>query len=277
MTAVFDTVADEWTYQSPASEVTEATCRHSVGRARTHLEMAANEVVWQISNRAWEHLGYASWDEMREAEYGGVAVMVPRGDRPELVGQLRALGMTQQSIADTIGVTEGTVRNDLNRNSAIQTPATVTNARGQERPASYAPRTSEPAEPVDAADLVDEDGPELDEHLADLNARAHLSVIEATVVEPAPLEATPVPAPRSLDEEAAIRDNQQREVEAFGIALVTLQGLLTEAHRLRVHEAWDNHPEGASPYNRALHVPETMHRLADVLHTYATEREQRHA
>lgn len=50
---------------------------------------AAEEVVWQIENKAWEALGYPDWEAMRQAEYRGAAVIVPRADRPELVARLR--------------------------------------------------------------------------------------------------------------------------------------------------------------------------------------------
>lgn len=86
--------------------------RRSVERARTNLEKAAKEIIWQIEHRAWEVLGYASWDEMRQAEYGGVAVMVPSKDRPQLTTALREAGLTQKQTAATIGVTERTVRSD---------------------------------------------------------------------------------------------------------------------------------------------------------------------
>ncbi|MCA0435462.1 MAG: hypothetical protein M9891_02325 [Austwickia sp.] len=138
--------------------------RDSISRARTHLEAAADEIVWQVANRAWEPLGYASWDEMREAEYGGVAVIVPRADRPELVGRLRALGMTQQGVADTVGVSRETVKRELKganvpfravdrdlktANAGFTPAAPIVNARGQQRPATYAPRPA--PEVVDAA------------------------------------------------------------------------------------------------------------------------------
>lgn len=119
--------------------VTKAMVRESVATARTHLEQAAHEVAWQIENRAWETLGYASWDDMREGEYGGAAVMVPRQDRPELVARLRRTGLSQQQIGDTLGVAQRTVSGDLNSNPANQ-PATITNSRGQERPTTYTRR-----------------------------------------------------------------------------------------------------------------------------------------
>ena len=76
---------------------------------------------------------------MREGGYGGAACMVPTGSRPRIVGRLRELGLTQQSIADTVGVSQNTIHRDLIIDIDNQT-ATITNARGQQRPASYAKR-----------------------------------------------------------------------------------------------------------------------------------------
>ncbi len=110
--------------------------RDSIERAKASLEAAAEEIVWQIEHQAWTTLGYASWNEMREAEYGGAAFMVPRAERPELVARMRRSGLTQQEIADTAGVNVATVSRDL-ANANSDGPATITNARGQQRPATY--------------------------------------------------------------------------------------------------------------------------------------------
>jgi hypothetical protein len=116
-------------------EVTYADVRTSIDKAKASLEEAANEIVWQIENQTWTHLGYADWNEMREAEYGGAAFMVPREDRPELVTRMRKAGLTQVEIAATAGVDERTVRRDL---STGQTPieTSVATTRGA-RPAIY--------------------------------------------------------------------------------------------------------------------------------------------
>ena len=113
----------------------------SVDRTKSSLEDAAQEIIWQIERSAWEVLGYRDWNEMREEVYGGAAFMVPRAERPELVARMRRLGLTQQEIADTAGVSRPTVVNDLSSLSGTDIEApTIVNARGEQRPASYAPR-----------------------------------------------------------------------------------------------------------------------------------------
>lgn len=139
---------------TPTGEtVTYGDVRRSIDSAKASLEQAAEQIVWQIENQAWRLLGYSDWNEMREAEYGGAAFMVPRAERPELVARMRRSGLTQQEIADTAGVSRPTVVNDLasmSDSDIEEPPEPITNARGQQRPASYRPRP-EPAPSVEQA------------------------------------------------------------------------------------------------------------------------------
>lgn len=97
----------------PVQLITPDDVRESIARTRYSLMQAAKGIAWQVEMETWVTLGYKSWDEMREAEYGGIAVIVPKEDRLDLVGRLHAAGLTQKSIAATIGVDERTIRRDL--------------------------------------------------------------------------------------------------------------------------------------------------------------------
>lgn len=115
--------------------------RASIDRARTHAQGFWAEVKWQVESNAWEALGYESLDQMWDAEYMALNVGIARSDRPELVASFRKAGQTQQQIADKLNVARTTVLNDLrdvNVKNDNEPPATVTNSRGQERPATYA-------------------------------------------------------------------------------------------------------------------------------------------
>lgn len=236
--------------------VTTADVRRSVASAREHGERFFDEIVWQIEHRVWGVLGYASWDEMRQGEYADMGVVVPRADRPELVARLRRTGLSQQTIGDTLGVPETTVRRDLNRQMADEDPPpTITNARGQERPASY---TRQP--PQDYG----ED-----------NDRAALAQ---------PAQTHPPAQPRQaeltrrdvLDGQRAERYDAQKRCEHMGFALGTLHLLTVPEERQRIHQAWALGADGATPTNRAYHTPATMRDLAAALVTYANEEEARH-
>ena len=112
----------------PFQVITPADVRASIARARRSLERAAEEIVWQIEMEAWVTLGYSSWGAMREAEYGGAAFMVPSKSRPEIVRRIKEIEvgktarggskhLTNQEIADTAGVSERQVRDDLHDNN----------------------------------------------------------------------------------------------------------------------------------------------------------------
>ncbi len=122
----------------PFRVITPDDVRASIKRAKRSLEKAAEEIVWQVEMEAWRTLGYRSWSAMREAEYGESAFMVPAKQRPELMERMRVKGLTNQEIADTAGIDERTVRRDL-AESANADSLTITNARGQQRPATYSP------------------------------------------------------------------------------------------------------------------------------------------
>lgn len=132
-------------YHPRVAHMSEASARTSVERALTHLEAAAEEVVRQINGRAWLALGYESWDEMREAEYKGAAVIVPRADRPELVARLRQEGLSQQQIGNTLGVAKSTVQTDLDKADSdfTESPTVRVDSLGRSRPTTYAPRAQE--------------------------------------------------------------------------------------------------------------------------------------
>src|SRR5699024_8184108 len=97
----------------PIQIITPDDVRESIRETRTHLQQAATRIAWQVEMETWVTLGYKSWDEMREAEYGDIAIMVPRKDRPELVERLRDAGLTHESIASTVGVNKKTIQRDL--------------------------------------------------------------------------------------------------------------------------------------------------------------------
>ncbi|MGP5640783.1 hypothetical protein ACTXPS_15225 [Brachybacterium tyrofermentans] len=93
---------------------------------------------------------------MNTSSAGGAAFMVPSKSRPEIVARIRASGLTQQEIADTAGVNAATVSRDLaNASSGVES---ITNSRGQQRPATYT-RTDSDDDVIDA-EIVEDDEPD---------------------------------------------------------------------------------------------------------------------
>jgi len=140
-------------------EIDYATARESVDRARGHVEGFWQEVKWQVEHGIHEALGYKDFDALWEAEYAKLGVAISRGERPELVGALRAIGQTQEQIAGKLGVSRNSVIKDLNVQNE-HSPEPVTNSRGQSRPASYKKKppqeTRRSSPPRRADDLPDD-------------------------------------------------------------------------------------------------------------------------
>lgn len=138
----------------PLQVITADIVRASIKRARKSLEKAAAEIVWQVEVEAWRTLGLPSWTAMREAEYGGAAVMLPSSVRPAVVVQLKSIPvgktarggdkhLTDQEIADTLGVDRTTVQSDL----------------GTKNKTRDIPQNVDPDEDVIDAEIVEEEEP----------------------------------------------------------------------------------------------------------------------
>lgn len=141
----------------PLQLITPADVRASIARARRSLERAAEEIVWQIEMQAWRTLGYSSWTAMREAEYGGAAFMVPSKSRPEIVARIKEIEigrtarggskhLTDQEIADTVGVSRRQVQDDLNENNEVRSSAQ-----------NVAPSPEADGDVIDAEIVLDDD------------------------------------------------------------------------------------------------------------------------
>lgn len=129
----------------PLEVITPNDVRASVRRAKKSLEKAAEEIVWQIEREAWRTLGYKSWDAMRQAEYGGAAVILPTKVRPEIVRKLKEIPvgktargkdkhLTDKEVAETLGVSTSQVSNDLGvRDKSCKNAKNVTPDDGGER------------------------------------------------------------------------------------------------------------------------------------------------
>lgn len=135
--------------------------RESIDRAKASLEIAAEQIIWQIENRAWEVLGHESWDAMREAEYGGAAFMVPRAERPELLARMRRSGLTYREIGATAGVSDETARSETK--DLVSGP--IANVRGQRRPASYTKPSASAVDPAALAEAAVAEFPDLSYYL----------------------------------------------------------------------------------------------------------------
>lgn len=126
------------------------------GRIRRWVnDFPVSDVVLAFRGRVWIALAYDSWAEWCECELGGLKLPAPK--RREVVKELTTAGMSNRAIADTIGVAEGTVRNDRKATAqdyAVDPERKTLGQDGRERSQPQPkPAASEP-EPVIDAEII---------------------------------------------------------------------------------------------------------------------------
>ena len=229
--------------------VTASEVRESIDRAKAGALTFWREVQWQVENEAWTALGYESLDQFWDAEYMALNVGIARSDRPELVLSFRKAGQTQQEIARKLNVDQKTVSNDLakvNRNFPNEVPETVTNSRGQERPATY--RKPEPPHAVntDTGEVIDK----------------------------ATGEIVPSAAERQAAHDAIAREaNAIENVAHMTDTLRRLSALRTPEYRARLIANNTAYPDHEDPAYTQHFNPQGIRDLAALLNTLATEME----
>jgi predicted transcriptional regulator len=151
-------ITNQPTTDEPTAELSETAAREITDKIKASLDVTWQLIAEAYRERAHAVLGYSSWDAYVSTEFGGGPLWVPRGTRPEVAGSLRASGMSWRAIATAMGVTERTVRRDLDdataANAAVEMPATVKGLDGRDQPAQRKPRpkpTAPPASPQDEA------------------------------------------------------------------------------------------------------------------------------
>lgn len=105
----------------------EVVVRMSTPNARTITDRikAGVEAIWELITqayveRAWDALGYSSWDDYCTREFGTSRLRLPREERSEVVSSLRESGLSIRAIASATGHSVNTVQKDLYQ---IDTPA----------------------------------------------------------------------------------------------------------------------------------------------------------
>lgn len=129
----------------------------SDARRLTDKIKVAVEGTWHLieqayTSRAWDALGYESWDDYCTREFGTSRLRLPREERQEVVASLRESGLSLRAIESATGVSPATVMRDLRTVSdetGTHPVERVTGTNGQ----SYAP--TRPSRVVTEAGAVD--------------------------------------------------------------------------------------------------------------------------
>ena len=80
----------------------------SEARAITDRIKTGVDVIWELitrayTERAWDVLGYSSWDDYCTREFGAGRLRLPREERGEVVASLRESGLSLRAIASAMG------------------------------------------------------------------------------------------------------------------------------------------------------------------------------
>ena len=91
-----------------------AECTPDEARELTDRICTGLGVVWELvleayRTRAWAALGHGSWDAYCAAEFGRFHMRLPSEERDEVIGSLRAAGLSIRAIAATGVASKGTV------------------------------------------------------------------------------------------------------------------------------------------------------------------------
>ena len=141
------------TYNSPSSRVamTADAARDITDQIKTGMESVYHLIRAAYRGRAWQALGFGSWDEYVTREFGDLHLRPPLEYRQDVVLSLRDAGMSTRAIASATQLSKDTVRRELNAATGANAPVVdgipVVGMNGK----TYQP-TREPRPP--AADTV---------------------------------------------------------------------------------------------------------------------------
>lgn len=98
-------------------EIQQAT--PELARQLTDRIKVGVDAIWELikqayQTRAWAALGYGSWDDYCQREFGTSAIRLPREERQEVVASMREIGMSIRAIGSATGAGYETVRRALN-------------------------------------------------------------------------------------------------------------------------------------------------------------------
>ncbi|MCV7628608.1 DNA-binding response regulator [Micrococcus luteus] len=141
------------TYNSPSSRaaMTADAARDLTDQIKTGMESVYHLIRAAYRGRAWQALGFGSWDEYVTREFGNLHLRPPLEYRQDVVLSLREAGMSTRAIASATQLSKDTVRRELNAatgaNAPVMDGVPVVGMNGK----TYQP-TREPRPP--AADTV---------------------------------------------------------------------------------------------------------------------------
>lgn len=136
--------------------LTRAEAELLTTQIRTSLHHAQELIVLAWTRRAWESLGYASWNEYVGGEFADISLRPPLESRQDTVEAMRGAGMSIRAISAATTLSVGTVNKVLSQMKAENPEAEAAPVRGVNGK-TYSPTqperkpATEPEEPEDTA------------------------------------------------------------------------------------------------------------------------------
>lgn len=130
------------------SEIVPATAveaRELTDRIKIAVDGTWHLIKQAYLSRAWDALGYNSWDDYCTREFGTSRLRLPREERQEVVSSMREIGMSQRAIAAAMGTAQDTVRRALAEGERNRSP--------ELEPTWYEPNAEEQAQ-LDRSDAI---------------------------------------------------------------------------------------------------------------------------
>lgn len=139
-----------------------------------------DKIATAYTERAWDVLGYGTWDQYCAAEFGSVRLRLPREERRDVVCSLRESGLSDRAIESATGISRRTLIRDRRSGGdnvttspemidaeVVPEPKPITGIDGKTYKPKALKTAPEPASAVAAIDLEPEPEPELDQDALD--------------------------------------------------------------------------------------------------------------
>lgn len=218
--------------------------RARAGRIRQGIQSyihTLGDVAAAYADRDWEHLGYKTWDEYVDGEFGASRLQLSPEHRQKAVQELRLAGLSQRAIGEALGVGQATVSRTLAAGhpdgSPDGSPTQITGVDGKTypTPARRDPESTppdpaiatpgEPAEPGEVA-AVGED-----------------IAVTSPAEPPAGPDATAVHFPDRPGLESDRKSNRRPLVDAFRDAAYDLVKSVERVERLALDDRFPRNAE----------------------------------
>lgn len=102
--------------------LTQTAARELTDQIRTGMESVWHLIRAAYRGRAWQAIGYHSWDEYVTREFGNLYLRPPLEERQAVVLSLREAGMSTRAIVSATQLSVGTVHRELSRAQGTGVP-----------------------------------------------------------------------------------------------------------------------------------------------------------